>query len=123
MKELKCPHCGKTFQGDGADYESIVSQVRNDEFRDELKRREEALRREFEASRKASDAEAETAHIKAIGEKDRTISEKDSDIESLKTRLAGMEQAGKLSLAEALAAKEKEIAELRAKNISLNSFV
>ena len=115
MKELKCPHCGKTFQVDEADYESIVSQVRNDEFRDELKRREEALRREFEASRKASDAEAETAHIKAIGEKDRTISEKDSEIESLKTRLAGMEQAGKLSLAEALAAKEKEIAELRAK--------
>lgn len=115
MKELKCPHCGKTFQVDEADYESIVSQVRNDEFRDELKRREEALRREFEASRKASDAEAETAHVKAIGEKDRTISEKDSEIESLKTRLAGMEQAGKLSLAEALAAKEKEIAELRAK--------
>ena len=115
MKELKCPHCGKTFQVDEADYESIVSQVRNDEFRDELKRREEALRREFEASRKASDAEAETAHIKAIGEKDRTISEKDSEIESLKTRLAGMEQAGKLSLAEALAATEREIAELRAK--------
>ena len=115
MKELKCPHCGKTFQVDEADYESIVSQVRNDEFRDERKRREEALRREFEASRKASDAEAETAHVKAIGEKDRTISEKDSEIESLKTRLAGMEQAGKLSLAEALAAKEKEIAELRAK--------
>ena len=115
MKERKCPHCGKTFQVDEADEESIGSQVRNDEFRDELKRREEALRREFEASRKASDAEAETAHIKAIGEKDRTISEKDSEIESLKTRLAGMEQAGKLSLAEALAAKEKEIAELRAK--------
>ena len=115
MKELKCPHCGKTFQVDEADYESIVSQVRNDEFRDELKRREEALRREFETSRKASDAEAETAHIKAIGEKDRTISEKDSEIERLKTQLEGMEQAGKLSLAEALSAKDKEIAELRAK--------
>ena len=35
MKELKCPHCGKTFQVDEADYESIVSQIRNDEFRDE----------------------------------------------------------------------------------------
>ena len=115
MKELKCPHCGKTFQVDEADYESIVSQVRNDEFRDELKRREEALRRELDASRKASDAEAETAHIKAIGEKDRTISEKDSEIERLKTQLEGMEQAGKLSLAEALSVKDKEIAELRAK--------
>ena len=115
MKELKCPHCGKTFQVDEADYESIVSQVRNDEFREELERREEAIRRELEASHKASDAEAETAHIKAMGEKDRALSEKDSEIERLKTRLAGMEQAGKLSLAEALAAKEKEISELRAK--------
>ena len=78
MKELKCPHCGKTFQVDEADYESIVSQVRNDEFREELERREEAIRRELEARRKASDAEAETAHIKAMGEKDRALSEKDS---------------------------------------------
>ena len=54
---------------DEADYESIVSQVRNDEFREELGRREEAIRRELEASHKASDAEAETAHIKAMGEK------------------------------------------------------
>ena len=115
MKELKCPHCGKTFQVDEADYESIVSQVRNNEFKEELKRSEETIRREMEASHKASDAESETAHIKAMGEKDRALSEKDSEIERLKTRLAGMEQAGKLSLAEALAAKEKEISELRAK--------
>ena len=115
MKELKCPHCGKTFQVDEADYESIVSQIRNDEFRDELNRREEALRREFEANRKASDAEAETAHIRAMGEKDKTISEKDSEIERLRTQLAGMEQAGKLSLTEALAAKDQEIADLKAK--------
>lgn len=115
MKELKCPHCGKTFQVDEADYESIVSQIRNDEFRDELNRREEALRREFESNRKASDAEAETAHIRAMGEKDKTISEKDSEIERLRTQLAGMEQAGKLSLTEALAAKDQEIADLKAK--------
>lgn len=115
MKELKCPHCGKTFQVDEADYESIVSQIRNDEFRDELNRREEALRRELEANRKASDAEAETAHIRAMGEKDKTISEKDSEIERLRTQLAGMEQAGKLSLTEALAAKDQEIADLKAK--------
>lgn len=115
MKELKCPHCGKTFQVDEADYESIVSQIRNDEFRDELNRREEALLREFEANRKASDAEAETAHIRAMGEKDKTISEKDSEIERLRTQLAGMEQAGKLSLTEALAAKDQEIADLKAK--------
>ncbi len=39
MKELRCPHCGKTFQVDEADYEGIVSQVRNSEFEQELEHR------------------------------------------------------------------------------------
>lgn len=114
MKNLICPHCGKTFQVDEADYESIVSQVRNDEFNEELKRREDAMRREFEANKKASDAESEAVHIKAIGEKNKAISEKESEIERLKMQLKGMEQASELSLAKALAGKEKEIADLKA---------
>ena len=32
MKELKCPKCGNVFQVDEADYASIVSQVKNQEF-------------------------------------------------------------------------------------------
>lgn len=114
MKNLICPHCGKTFQVDEADYESIVSQVRNDEFNEELKRREDAMRREFEANKKASDAESEAVHIKAIGEKNKVISEKESEIERLKMQLKGMGQASELSLAKALADKEKEIADLKA---------
>ena len=63
MKEIKCPHCGTTFSVNDSDYESIVSQIRNDEFNrslqerlqerdllykqrvDEMKRREEEMRR------------------------------------------------------------------------------
>ena len=63
MKEIKCPHCGTTFSVNDSDYESIVSQIRNDEFNrslaermherdllykqrvEEMKRREEEMRR------------------------------------------------------------------------------
>ena len=32
--EIKCPHCGKTFQVSENDYSEIVTQVRNKEFQD-----------------------------------------------------------------------------------------
>ena len=115
MKELKCPHCGKTFQVDEADFESIISQVRNSEFESEIAKREEAIKREYEAQKKASDAVAESVHIKALGVKDQALSAKDSEIERLKSQIAGMEQEKRLSLAEALDEKEKVIAELKAK--------
>ena len=39
MKELKCPKCGSVFTVDEADYASILTQVKNQEFETELKRR------------------------------------------------------------------------------------
>ena len=120
MKELKCPHCGKTFQVDEADYESIVSQVRNDEFKEELRRREDALKRELEASRKASDAEAETAHIKALVEKDRALAAKEKEISELRAKLSEQVNAVKIAVLEEqqkvqqqLNRKEAEITQLK----------
>lgn len=123
MKELKCPHCGKTFQVDEADYESIVSQIRNNEFENELKRREESLRRELDAQNRASEAQAQNAHLQELGQKDQAISARDAEIERLRLHISSMDQAGKLSLAEALAAKEKEISELKAKLLEQSGAV
>ena len=36
---MKCPKCGSVFTVDEADYASIVSQVKNAEFHDEVERR------------------------------------------------------------------------------------
>ena len=89
---------------DEADYESIVSQVRNDEFKEELKEelkiREDALKRELEASRKASDAEAEMAHIKALGEKDRALAAKEKEISELRAKLSEQVNAVKIVVLE-----------------------
>ena len=43
MKELTCPKCGNVFTVDEADYASILSQVKNQEFAAELARRNLSL--------------------------------------------------------------------------------
>ena len=42
-KEIKCPHCGKVFKVDEAEYASIANQVKNTEFEAELEPRIEEL--------------------------------------------------------------------------------
>ena len=44
MNEIKCPHCGNVFKVDESDYESLLNQVRNEEFHKELELREKALK-------------------------------------------------------------------------------
>ena len=49
MKELKCPKCGSVFTVDEADYASIVSQVKNAEFNEEVNRRMQELHERHKA--------------------------------------------------------------------------
>lgn len=48
MKELKCPQCGSVFSVDEADYASIVSQVKTQEFDAEVKTRLEEIQKQNE---------------------------------------------------------------------------
>lgn len=54
MQEIKCPKCGEVFQVDEAGYAAISKQVRDREFEQELRKREEVLKqlheREMEAA-------------------------------------------------------------------------
>jgi hypothetical protein len=43
MKEIKCPNCGEMFQIDESNYQSIVNQIRDQQFADDLKSREKQL--------------------------------------------------------------------------------
>ena len=45
MPEIKCPNCGEIFQIDESNYDSIVKQVRDHEFSEEIKRRRRTKRR------------------------------------------------------------------------------
>ena len=113
MKELRCPKCGNVFTVDEADYASIVSQVKNAEFNDEVARRIEELHRQQEALRLAREAQAGRAHEKALYEKEKEIA-------ALKATLSQNAQALEIAVLkerqqakQAAQAKEAEIAELR----------
>lgn len=74
MKELKCPNCGSVFTVDEADYASIVNQIRNSEFEEELHRRLVEIRNMQAAEQKAKEAESREQYNKLIQSKELEIS-------------------------------------------------
>ena len=107
MKELRCPHCGKSFTIDEAGYAAILSQVKNAEFDAEIERR----LAELESRQKA---EEKLLQVKAESELTKLASEKDAIIRQLQNQLSGIEAAKASELSLALADKDKKISELDA---------
>lgn len=106
MNEIKCPHCGKTFQVDEAGYADIVKQVRDSEFNQQLHER-------LELAEKDKKSAVELAKNEVRNELQQTASEKDAEINDLKAQLRGNEVALKLAINEAVGAVEKERDELK----------
>ena len=119
MRELKCPKCGSVFTVDEADYASILSQVKNEEFNAEIEKRIHELDKQRAAERKAEALLAEQGFQRRLAGKDLEVKDKEAEIAKLKGELANMAQKGQLQLAEKLAEKEKEISALNSK-LSLN---
>lgn len=113
MKELKCPQCGNVFTVDEADYASIVSQVKNAEFHEEVERRLVEISAKKDAENKASIAEAGRAFQEQIFKKDQTISAKDSEIARLKDKIELFEERKKAEVEAAVSAKNMEIAAMQ----------
>ena len=112
MADIKCPNCGKVFSVDESDYASIVNQVRNAEFHSEVERRITELTEQNKAVQRAASALAEQKH-------QNQLDQRDSEIQSLKDKLASVEQQKASELTLALAEKEKTISELK-NQINLN---
>lgn len=113
MKELKCPQCGIVFTVDEADYASIVSQVKNAEFHEEVERRLIEISAKKDAENKASIAEAGRSFQEQIFKKDQTISAKDSEIARLKDKIELFEERKKAEVEAAVSAKNMEIAAMQ----------
>ena len=113
MKELKCPKCGNIFTVDEADYASIVSQVRNAEFEEELARRLREMQGIQDARQKVKDAEVREDFGKKINEKEKAILEKEQEISRLKASLEGIQEKTRLEIEKAVSAKNLEIASLQ----------
>ena len=100
MAEIKCPNCGTVISLEQTEIESIAKQVRDEEFEKDLSERTRLLeadgKRAMETLKAQAAAELETARTKAAAE-----------LETARTKAAA-------NLQTALAAKDAELAQLRA---------
>lgn len=139
MHEIKCPHCGKTFNIDEAGYADLLKQVRDGAFDKALHERLELADREKKAAVELAEAKisqelndaaskkdveierlkeelkfsAELVHAKVTGEMKDEAVKKDVEIERLKAELKTADISKKLELKEALGVVEKERDDLK----------
>jgi len=81
MYEIKCPHCGKTFQVDEVGYADILKQVRDADFEQQLHERLELAERDKKNA-------IELATTKAANELQKAMSSKETEVQALKSLLA-----------------------------------
>ena len=105
MNEIKCPNCGKVFQIDESDYESIVRQIRNSEFEKEINSREIQYSKDKENAIKLAEA-----HIKE--ELTNSLNKKELEIADLKNKLDLVKSQNELEVQKAIAEADKKISEL-----------
>ena len=49
-EQIRCPHCGEVFTIDETNYDSIVKQIRDHEFQEEIRKREQFLKEQQDAN-------------------------------------------------------------------------
>ena len=86
MKELKCPKCGSVFTVDEADYASIVNQVKNAEFNEEVNRRLQELHERHKTESLLVVAKVEKEYQDALSQKELSIKEKEATISQLSNK-------------------------------------
>jgi hypothetical protein len=108
MKELKCPQCGSQFSVDEADYALILNQVKNQEFKAELRLRLAELQKQNEIKQEAEAIKASQSFQAKLNDKELELSRKESEIQQLKSQLDSFNQTKQLELvAERNKANEK----------------
>ena len=124
MKELKCPHCGKTFTVDEADYSVLLNQVKTAEFEQELARRIHELEQSSKARQQAEQARAAAEQQAAQLRREQQVTQQmqalQTQIQTLQAQITQADQARELAVAqvrqqatEAYMRKEQELGSLR----------
>ena len=113
MKELKCPQCGSVFSIDEADYASIVSQVKTQEFDAEVQSRIEEIQKQNEVKQEAESLKIANDFQGKLNAKDKELSQKDNEIVRLKEQLDSFNQSKQLEINAERSKANEEIAKLK----------
>lgn len=109
MKELTCPKCGNVFTVDEADYASILSQVKNQEFAAEVAKREEEIREKLQAEQKTMQLTAQQSHQQTIASMNLEMEKKQTEIADLKAQLQSIEQVKNAERQTAILAEQQRL--------------
>lgn len=112
MKELKCPNCGSVFSVDEADYASIVSQVKTQEFDAEIEARLKEIMKQNKLQQEADSIKISQKYQEQLNSKEIELSRKENEIVQLQARLDGFDQAKQLEMETERAKNKEEIARL-----------
>ena len=123
MKEITCPHCTTPFKLDEASYADILKQVRNHEFEDELKRREQYLKEEKETAIKLTEERVKNSFSVALSEKEKELallkSGKEQELNLLKSQkgqeLEALKSQKEQEISKLKLDKETEVLQLKAR--------
>ena len=112
MKELKCPKCGNVFVVDEADYISIASQVRNNEFHNDLEARVREMEKTARSQREADTLRVREEFIAKMGQKEQQIALLKAELQKKddQTKIALLEEKNRVQ--QELQAKDAAIAQL-----------
>ena len=116
MQEIKCPKCGEVFQVDETGYAAIVQQVRDKEFKKDVKEREAQFEKE-------KNAELELLRTQNEKELEETVAGKDALIHELQSKIEQNELDKKIAVSEVTAVKARELSDRDAKIADLESRI
>ena len=121
MNEIKCPNCHQVFKVDESTYSAILQQVKNKEFYDELKGKEQSFKIEQDLAVEKAKNATKSQYDDVIKDKDKTIYDKDREISLLKEKLISAEQAKDLAVTKAVSAETEKITKRETEILKLSS--
>lgn len=113
MGEIKCPKCGSVFTVDEANYASIVNQIKNAEFQEELEKRLNEIEKQNDLKQKAETLKSEQDFQNKISAKEAELNKKDIEITKLKEQVVNISDSKQLEFNLELTKKEQEIDKLK----------
>ena len=116
MKNIKCPSCGKTFQIDPSSYDELLSQVRNEDFTNQINER-------MKLAEDQKVKEIEIAKKELLLEMSHKKNEMEKDITSLKSALINANKDKTTAINEIKSSKDITISQLNSKIENLNNEI
>ena len=92
MNEIICPHCGKAFKIDEAEYADILKQVRDSDFEQQLHERLELAEKDKLNAVQLAKNEVGSEMQKAAAAKNAEIQELNAKLDAINQRLTNLER-------------------------------